>query len=131
MEIIPCAASPPTTPFTCHVTAVFGVLATVAVNCCCWPACTLAVAGATLTVMGSVTGGAVAKPAQPARTSTATTNSPVLATILRATSAIAACGTRHFSGARNLFVCGYSLQGGEPTFGSENLSRTGMGRYGK
>jgi hypothetical protein len=31
-SIVPLVASPPITPFTCHVTAVFEVLDTVAVN---------------------------------------------------------------------------------------------------
>lgn len=34
---------------TCHVTALFVVPVTVAVNCCVWSVCTLAVAGATWT----------------------------------------------------------------------------------
>jgi hypothetical protein len=44
-------------PFTCHVTAVLGLLVTVATNCCAAPAATVADAGwtATTTVAASVT----------------------------------------------------------------------------
>jgi hypothetical protein len=50
-EIVPCVASPPVAPFTCHVTAVFAEFATVAMNGCVCPACTEADAGATDTVI--------------------------------------------------------------------------------
>ena len=40
---------------TCQVTTVFVVPETVAVNCCVWPVCTLAVAGATWTEIGVTT----------------------------------------------------------------------------
>src|SRR5256885_11481551 len=40
---------------TCQVTAVFVVPETVAVNCCVWPVCTLAVAGVTWTEIGVTT----------------------------------------------------------------------------
>ena len=40
---------------TCQVTAVFVVPETVAVNCCVWPVCTLAVVGVTWTEIGVTT----------------------------------------------------------------------------
>lgn len=39
-EIVPTVAEPPVTPFTCHVTAVFASLVTVAVNCVVDPSLT-------------------------------------------------------------------------------------------
>ena len=45
--IVPMLAAPADVLLTCHVTAVFVVPVTVAVNCCVWLVCTLAVAGAT------------------------------------------------------------------------------------
>ena len=51
-EIIPTLALPPGTPSTFHVTAGFGLLATVAVNCCVWIVVIEAVAGATVTAIG-------------------------------------------------------------------------------
>jgi hypothetical protein len=42
-------------PETLHVTAGFVVLTTVAVNCCCFPVTTCAVAGATVTITGGRT----------------------------------------------------------------------------
>src|SRR5438034_1297839 len=50
--IVPAVELPPVTLFTCHVTAVFDVFVTVAVNRCAWPVCTLAVAGVTCTEIG-------------------------------------------------------------------------------
>jgi len=50
---------PPVIPFTCHVTAVFVVPVTVAVNACALPALTLADVGATVTL---ITGGGVLPP---------------------------------------------------------------------
>jgi hypothetical protein len=47
--IVPTVAFPPATPFTDHVTAVFAVFVTVAVNCCVAPTATLGAAGATVT----------------------------------------------------------------------------------
>jgi len=52
LVIVPVAGPPPATPFTSHVTAVFDVLATLAVNCCGPPEATFAVAGETEIVMG-------------------------------------------------------------------------------
>jgi hypothetical protein len=52
---IPTVELPPVIPFTCQVTAVFVALLTVAVNCCVFPVCTLAVSGATLTLTAAVT----------------------------------------------------------------------------
>ena len=49
--IVPCVASPPATPFTCHVTAVLVVFKTVAVNGLLAPTCTVALVGATDTVI--------------------------------------------------------------------------------
>lgn len=54
VEIVPCAASPPVTPLTCHVTAVFVAFETVAVNCCALPAITFAVVGVTETETAAV-----------------------------------------------------------------------------
>ncbi len=50
-EMVPWAASPPVTPLTCHVTAVFAALLTVAENVWVAPVCTVALAGDTLTEM--------------------------------------------------------------------------------
>jgi hypothetical protein len=47
--IVPTVEFPPVTLFTCHVTAVFEVFATAAVNCVVRPACTLTVFGLTVT----------------------------------------------------------------------------------
>lgn len=52
---VPTVELPPVTPFTCQVTAVFVALLTVAVNCCVFPVCTLAVGGAMLTLTAAVT----------------------------------------------------------------------------
>jgi hypothetical protein len=49
-SMVPTAESPPPVPFTAQFTAVFVVPVTVAVNCCCSPRKTDAVAGATETV---------------------------------------------------------------------------------
>ena len=54
--IVPVVAFPPVTLFTCHVTAVFAVPETVAVNCCVRPVVTVAVLGLTVT---TTAGGAV------------------------------------------------------------------------
>ena len=50
VEIVPTDELPPAVPFTCQVTAVFDVLATVAINCRGDPAGTLAMLGEMLTV---------------------------------------------------------------------------------
>src|SRR5580698_3652613 len=68
LEMVPTAALPPVMLFTCQVTLVSLVLLTVAVNCCCEPSCTLAVAGATVTV--GVTGGVGLPPPQAERVRT-------------------------------------------------------------
>src|SRR5580698_7757496 len=68
LVMVPTVALPPVTPFTCQVTAVSLVLVTVAVNCCCEPSCTLAVAGETVTV--GVTGGVGLPPPQAERVRT-------------------------------------------------------------
>jgi len=52
LVIIPVAALPPATPFTSQVTAVFDVLAMLAVNCCGPLAATFAEAGETEIVIG-------------------------------------------------------------------------------
>jgi hypothetical protein len=52
--IVPTVAFPPVTPFTCHITLVFAAYATLAVNCCVWPVCTIAVPGETSTVTAFV-----------------------------------------------------------------------------
>jgi len=58
VEIIPTVALPPATPLTLHVTAVFEVFVTVAVNICMpVPACKLFVAGVTVTATGSTAAG--------------------------------------------------------------------------
>ena len=54
VEMVPTVAFPPFTPFTCHVTAVFEVFVTVAVNCCVKPVTTVAVLGLTATETGGV-----------------------------------------------------------------------------
>ncbi|HUI51848.1 MAG TPA: hypothetical protein VLX60_08695 [Terriglobales bacterium] len=51
VEIVPWVESPPVFPFTCQFTAELFVFETVAVNCCCLPACTLALEGAIVTLM--------------------------------------------------------------------------------
>jgi hypothetical protein len=48
--IVPVVVLPPVTLFTCQVTAVFDVFATVAVNCCVRPTPTVGVLGLTVTV---------------------------------------------------------------------------------
>ena len=55
--IVPVAALPPATPFTCHVTAVFDDPVTVALNDCVAPARTFALAGETETVTLDPEGG--------------------------------------------------------------------------
>jgi hypothetical protein len=60
-EIVPCAASPPFTLFTCQVTVLFVVFETTTVNCCGFPVCTLTVGGETTTVTGGG-GGFVSPP---------------------------------------------------------------------
>jgi hypothetical protein len=57
LEIVPTVALPPTTPFTCQVTAVLLVFCTLAVNCCVAPAVTVAEVGemVMLTAAGAVT----------------------------------------------------------------------------
>ena len=53
MLIVPVAAAPPVTPFTCQVTPVLLVFVTVAVNCCVRPTCTDGVFGDSVTLIGS------------------------------------------------------------------------------
>src|SRR5256885_16377164 len=53
--IVPVVELPPVTLFTCQVTAVLDVFATVAVNCWVKPTWTLGVFGLTVTVTGNVT----------------------------------------------------------------------------
>jgi len=53
--IVPMLAALAELLLTCQVTAVFVVPETVAVNCCVWPVCTLAVAGVTCTEIGVTT----------------------------------------------------------------------------
>jgi hypothetical protein len=55
LEMVPTVEFPPATPFTCHVTAVFDVLPTVAVNVCEPETVTVALAGLTETVIMGVT----------------------------------------------------------------------------
>src|SRR5580692_481027 len=62
LVMVPTVALPPVMPFTCQVTVVSLVLDTVAVNCCCEPSCTFAVAGDTVTV--GLFGGGVPLPPQ-------------------------------------------------------------------
>lgn len=50
--MVPDAAPPPGVPFTCHVTEVFVVPVTVAMNCVVAPGLSVAVAGVTVTVIG-------------------------------------------------------------------------------
>ena len=50
---MPVEALPPTTPFTDHVTALFGVFRTVAVNCCFPPSSSVTAVGERLMVTGS------------------------------------------------------------------------------
>ena len=57
--IVPVAALPPATPFTCQVTAVFDDPATVALKDCVAPARTFALAGETVTVTLDPEGGVV------------------------------------------------------------------------
>ena len=61
-EMVPCAESPPVTPFTCQVTPVFAALVTVAENVWVAPVWTVAFAGDTLTEM---TGGGLWPPLLP------------------------------------------------------------------
>src|SRR4051812_38802284 len=56
LSIVPTVVLPPFTPLTCHVTFVSLVFATMAVNCCCAPSCTFAVAGEIVTVGGGGVG---------------------------------------------------------------------------
>jgi len=70
--IVPCVVSPPLTPLTCHVTAVFVVFETVAENCCVMPVCTLAV-GSEME-METAGGGVVEAPLQPMSHPTAVKN---------------------------------------------------------
>lgn len=56
--IVPVAALPPATPFTCQVTDVFNDPVTVALKDCVAPARTLALGGATVTVTPDTEGGA-------------------------------------------------------------------------
>ena len=80
--IVPVAAPPPATPFTCHVTEVFDDPATVTLNDCVAPARTFALAGATVTVTLDPAGGALGLettelfvvPVQPASVAAATRN---------------------------------------------------------
>ena len=44
-EMVPTVGFPPAAPFTCHVTELFVVPNTVALNCSCWPTCRLALGG--------------------------------------------------------------------------------------
>jgi hypothetical protein len=48
-DIVPLPALPPVMPFTCHVTFVFAVPVTVAVNCRVWPNESVMLGGATVT----------------------------------------------------------------------------------
>ncbi len=50
--MLPTLLLPPLTPLTCHVTPVLEPPVTEAVNCCVFPATTLAVVGLTATVIG-------------------------------------------------------------------------------
>lgn len=54
---MPTAELPPFTPLTLHVTAVFAVLVTAAVNVCMAPVCKMAVAGVTATATGIAAAG--------------------------------------------------------------------------
>lgn len=49
VDTVPSVAVPPTTPLTLHVTDVFVVPLTAAVNCCVWETCTEAVVGESAT----------------------------------------------------------------------------------
>lgn len=74
--MVPVAPAPPATPFTCQVTEVFDVPATVALKDCVAPARTLALAGDTVTVTLDPAedvpeGGPMTVPVQPARAATA------------------------------------------------------------
>src|ERR1700685_1675802 len=69
--MVPAEVFPPVTPLTCQVTALSLVLLTVAVNCCCEPSCTLAVAGETVTL--GLFGGVLLLLPQAARASTSIT----------------------------------------------------------
>src|SRR5579864_541552 len=50
LEIVPSAAFPPVMPLTSQVTARFGLLLTLAANCCCPPAATVAEGGEIVTM---------------------------------------------------------------------------------
>ena len=50
LDIVPTVEFPPEMPFTLHVTAVFDVPVTVAVNCCVFPSNTLELEDDTITV---------------------------------------------------------------------------------
>jgi|SRR5215472_411134 len=63
-EIVPTAALPPVTPFTCQVTAVLLVFRTVAVNCCVPPTATVADVDEIVTLTATEVC-AVERPAQP------------------------------------------------------------------
>jgi hypothetical protein len=57
-EIVPLPGPPLGTPFTCHVTFVFDVPVTVAVNCCVWPNESAMLGGETVTTTDGGGGGA-------------------------------------------------------------------------
>jgi hypothetical protein len=57
LEIIPTVEFPPATPFTVHVTPVFEVPVTFAVNCCVLPSNTLELEDETVTVTDCGGGG--------------------------------------------------------------------------
>jgi hypothetical protein len=96
-EIPPYLESPAKTSGSSQVTAVFVVFETVAVNCCCPPTGTLAVVGATLTVIGSA-GGGVAAWAAVAVKSGSTDKMDAKGMMKRRTAQILrACSTIHFS----------------------------------
>jgi hypothetical protein len=68
--IVPTVVLPPAIPFTLHVTAVFVVLLTIAVNVCGSPSSTEAEVGETLTVTlegGGCDGAEPTAPAQPSK----------------------------------------------------------------
>ncbi|HLK05298.1 MAG TPA: hypothetical protein VKT53_12730 [Candidatus Acidoferrum sp.] len=62
--IVPMLAAPADGLLICHVTAVFAVPVTVAVNCCVLPVCTLGIGGVTDTTIG---GGVMVVPPGPAQ----------------------------------------------------------------
>jgi hypothetical protein len=55
-EIVPAEELPPAVPFTCQVTAVFLLFATVAMNCCSAPAPTAAEVGEMVTITAGAEG---------------------------------------------------------------------------